>query len=159
MADKASRLRLPVPPASMRERSSRSSTIRAKRVASAPILAVNRATTSGSSSPSSVSARRLSAPRGVFSSWLRLATKSRRTASRRRSSETSSTRATAPSGRARTSYGVRPDLEGVTGGGVKVEGFLVERAAQGSTQRSLDRLLGQEVTVPGVDQVACGRIS
>ena len=43
----------------------------------------SRLTTSGSSSPSSVSASRPRAPTGVFSSWLMLATKSRRTASSR----------------------------------------------------------------------------
>ena len=46
----------------------------------------------------SVSASRPSAPTGVFSSWLMLATKSRRTVSSRRRSDTSSTTTSTPDG-------------------------------------------------------------
>ena len=83
--------------------------MRPSRSASVRIRLARRATTSGSSSPSRVSASRLRAPTGVFSSWLTLATKSRRMASRRCRSETSSTMATAPSRPVPTGQGVGPD--------------------------------------------------
>ena len=81
---------------SMARRSSRSSTRSDTRRASVPIRPVRRFATSGSTSPSNASASRLIAPSGVFSSWLTLATKSRRTASTRIRSVMSSKRATAP---------------------------------------------------------------
>ena len=66
----------------------------------AAMRAAKRCTASGSSAaPSIASASSDSAPTGVFSSWPTLATKSRRTASMRRASVTSSsTRATGPGG-------------------------------------------------------------
>ena len=71
-----------------------------------------RRTASGSSAASSmVSASRASAPTGVFSSWLMLATKSRRTSSTRRlsvwSSASSRMRPSVPSGATRTAKLVR----------------------------------------------------
>ena len=61
---------------------------------SVSIRLANRCTASGSSAAScTASASSLIAPTGVFSSWLTLATKSRRTASTRRSRVRSSTRA------------------------------------------------------------------
>ena len=81
---------------SMRDSSSRSSMVRPTRSASARMRSASRPTTSASSSSSRVSASRLSAPTGVLSSWLMLATKSRRTASSRRRSDTSSMSTTAP---------------------------------------------------------------
>ena len=68
-------------------------TKRVSRSLSVRIRAENRCTASGSSAASpTASASRLSAPTGVFSSWLTLATKSRRIASTRRSRVRSSTR-------------------------------------------------------------------
>ena len=84
---------------SMRERSSRSSMMRLTRKASLWMRPASRCATSGSGSDTSVSARRPSAPIGVLSSWLTLATKSRRISSSRRRSETSSMSAMTPSGR------------------------------------------------------------
>ena len=87
------------PPCS-RERSISSRTRRPRRSASWAMRAAKRCTASGSSAaPSMASASSDSAPTGVFSSWPTLATKSRRTASVRRVSVTSSsTRATGPGG-------------------------------------------------------------
>ncbi len=69
----------------------RSWTRSVSRDASWRIRPANRSTASGSSAASStVSASRASAPTGVFSSWLMLATKSRRTSSTRRLSVWSS---------------------------------------------------------------------
>ena len=70
--------------------------IRATRNASSVIRSARRRVTAGSSSLAMVSASSPRAPTGVLSSWLMLATKSRRTASSRRRSETSSITATAP---------------------------------------------------------------
>src|SRR6478735_7614207 len=78
------------PPSSMRDSSSRSSIVRAARWASSTIRVVSRRTTSGSSLSEAASASTASAPTGVFSSWLMLATKSVRTASSRARSLTSS---------------------------------------------------------------------
>ena len=69
-------------------------TIRESRSLSVSIRRAKRSTASGSSEASATaSARSLIAPTGVFSSWDTLATKSRRTASTRRSRVRSSTRA------------------------------------------------------------------
>ena len=59
------------------------------------------------------------------------------------------------SGRIGPAQWVRPDLQGVPGGGVKVESLLVLSARQRPPQRSFDRLLGKEVTVARVDQLPC----
>ena len=83
---------------SMRLRSRRSSTMRARRSASLTMRSANGRVTAGSVSDASVSASTSSAPIGVFSSWLTLATKSRRTLSIRWMSDTSDTNAAAPSG-------------------------------------------------------------
>ena len=77
-------------------RSSRSSTIRDRRSASRTTRSASCCTTAASSVAAIVSASRPSAPIGVFSSWLTLATKSRRTLSTRRASDTSRVNATAP---------------------------------------------------------------
>ncbi len=75
-----------------RDRSISSLTRVVRRAASWCIRPANRRTASGSSLASSTaSASSDSAPTGVFSSWLTLATKSRRTSSTRRASERSST--------------------------------------------------------------------
>ncbi len=79
--------------------------IRPTRIASPVIRSASRRTRSGFSSLAMVSATRLSAPTGVFSSWLMLATKSRRTASRWRRSEMSSMTAKVPIGRLPSSRG------------------------------------------------------
>ena len=71
---------------------------RPARSASDMMCRARRRTTSGSSSSTSVSASTPRAPIGVRSSWLTLAAKSRRTASSRRRSEMSSTKAMVPSG-------------------------------------------------------------
>ena len=80
-------------------------TSRESRSLSVSIRPANRLTASGSSLASATaSASSLIAPTGVFSSWLTLATKSRRTASTRRSRVRSSTRASTrrePSGATR----------------------------------------------------------
>ncbi len=74
-----------------RDSSISSCTSRPSRCPSCCIRLANRRTAVGSSAAScTASASRLSAPTGVFSSWLTLATKSRRTASSRRDSVTSS---------------------------------------------------------------------
>jgi len=73
--------------------------MRLTRKASAWIREAKRWATSGSGSTVSVSASRPRAPMGVLSSWLTLATKSRRISSRRRRSDTSSMMAMTPSGR------------------------------------------------------------
>ena len=78
--------------ASICPRSSRSSTIAPTRVASAAIRSASCWATAGSWTAARVSASTASAPTGVFSSWLTLATKSRRTVSIRRASVTSRTR-------------------------------------------------------------------
>ena len=69
------------------------------RKASFSMRSASRRPTAGSSSASSVSASRPSAPTGVLSSWLMLATKSRRTASSRRRSVTSSMTTSTPTAR------------------------------------------------------------
>lgn len=75
-----------------RERSISSCTRLVSRVASICMRPANRCTASGSSEASiTASDSRDSAPTGVLSSWLTLATKSRRTASMRRASVRSST--------------------------------------------------------------------
>ena len=84
---------------SMRLRSSRSSMIRLTRKASVWMRLASRWATSTSGSETRVSASRPRAPIGVFSSWLTLATKSRRISSSRRRSETSSIMAITPRGR------------------------------------------------------------
>ena len=73
--------------------------IRLTRKASVWMRLASRWATSTSGSEMSVSASRPSAPMGVFSSWLTLATKSRRISSSRRRSETSSIMAITPRGR------------------------------------------------------------
>ena len=73
--------------------------MRLTRKASVWMRPASRRATSGSGSETRVSAKSPSAPMGVLSSWLTLATKSRRTSSRRRRSETSSIMAITPSGR------------------------------------------------------------
>ncbi len=75
-----------------RDRSMSSCTRLVRRVASICMRPANRSTASGSSEASmTASDSSESAPTGVFSSWLTLATKSRRTASMRRASVRSST--------------------------------------------------------------------
>ena len=76
--------------------------MRARRWASATSFGARRVMTSGSSSSASVSASRASAPTGVFSSWLMLATKSVRMASSRTRSVTSSMVLMAPTWRPST---------------------------------------------------------
>ena len=71
--------------------STRSSTVRPSRMASACRRRASRAATAGSCSSASVSANSDRAPSGVRNSWLMLARKSRRTSSSRRRSVTSST--------------------------------------------------------------------
>ena len=73
--------------------------MRARRSASFTIRSASGRVTAGSSSATSVSASTSSAPMGVLSSWLTLATKSRRTLSMRCTSDTSATNAATPSGR------------------------------------------------------------
>ena len=73
--------------------------MRAKRSASFTIRSASGRVTAGSSSAARVSASTSSAPIGVLSSWLTLATKSRRTLSIRCTSDTSATNAATPSGR------------------------------------------------------------
>ena len=76
-----------------RDSSMISLTSRLSRDASTRIRSENRCTASGSSAASdTASASRISAPTGVFSSWLTLTVKSRRIASSRRSRVRSSTR-------------------------------------------------------------------
>ena len=85
------------PPDSMRDRSSRSSTIRCIRWVLARIVWVNCARCAwGSVSSRSVSAKPLTTVRGVRNSCDTLATKSRRTVSRRRIGVTSRMASTAP---------------------------------------------------------------
>ncbi len=78
--------------------------VRLTRKASPTTRSARRSATSGSGSARSVSASRPMAPMGVFSSWLRLATKSRRMASTRRASVTSSVTTRAPPGRGRARH-------------------------------------------------------
>ena len=73
--------------------------VRLTRKDSVTTRSVSRWATAGSGSASRVSASRPMAPTGVLSSWLRLATKSRRTSSMRRASVTSSVTTSAPPGR------------------------------------------------------------
>ncbi len=73
--------------------------MRARRSASFTIRSASGRVTAGSSSATNVSASTSSAPIGVLSSWLTLATKSRRTLSIRWISDTSATNAAAPRGR------------------------------------------------------------
>ena len=70
--------------------------IRLIRKASVWMRLARRWATMGSVSAESVSANSPMAPMGVFSSWLTLATKSRRISSRRRRSDTSSMAAITP---------------------------------------------------------------
>ncbi len=81
---------------SIRLRSSRSSTMRPSRSASFTIRSASGRVTAGSDSAAIVSASSSIAPIGVLSSWLTLATKSRRTLSMRLISEMSSTNTAAP---------------------------------------------------------------
>ncbi len=94
-------------------------TSRVSRSLSSTIRSENRMTASGSSEASrTASDSRRMAPTGVFSSWLTLATKSRRTASTRRSRVRSSTSASTrrePSGATRTvTCRLGPWLRGMT---------------------------------------------
>ena len=91
--------------ASRIDRSSRSSTVRSRRSDSWSTRPARRRSISASSSPDMVSASSPRAPIGVFSSWLTLATKSRRMFSIRRASDTSRRKATPPMGRAPSSRG------------------------------------------------------
>ena len=83
-------------PNSIRDSSSRSSTVHEARSASVIIRSASRDTTSLSGSSRIVSASSPSAPIGVLSSWLMFATKSRRTVSVRRCRDRSSTSTSAP---------------------------------------------------------------
>ena len=83
-----------------RDSSMSSRTNRPSRLPSRCMRCAKRATVSGSSAASSTaSASSVSAPTGVFSSWETLATKSRRTASKRWASVTSSSSSTTALGR------------------------------------------------------------
>ena len=106
-----------------------------------------------------VSASTASAPIGVRSSWLTLATKSRRMLSIRRASVTSRTNATAPlgapscgSGNARrcSVWRGRPEENQLALGGL-TEQRLVEQLA--------DRLLGDRVGVARAAEAARGRVA
>ena len=98
--------------------------IRLTRNASRWMRSASREATSGSCSTSSVSARRPSAPMGVFSSWLTLAMKSRRISSRRRRSETSSIIASTPSWRRPSSMSDARTLQRAPRRAVEVDGAL-----------------------------------
>lgn len=50
--------------------------------------------------------------------------------------------------------GKGPDLQGMPSGGVEIERFLVVRPSEGSAQGRLYRLVGQQVTVAGVYELA-----
>jgi hypothetical protein len=106
------------------ERSSRSSMMRLTRKASLWMRPARRWATSASGSATSVSASRPSAPMGVLSSWLTLATKSRRISSSRRRSETSSMSAMTPERAAAVVDLAGPHLQGAPGRPVEVEGAL-----------------------------------
>ena len=80
---------------------------------------------SGSVSSRRVSASSPSAPIGVFSSWLTFATKSRRTSSRRRRSETSSMHGDHPEGPLAVVDALGPHDEGPPGRPVELEGALL----------------------------------
>ena len=114
-------------------------------------------TTSGSSSATSVSASRASAPTGVFSSWLMLATKSRRTASRRRRSVMSSTIATAPrAGPAPTAC----DLDDARAGARTARAPAGSRALPAASgEVALQRLLDEHVAGAGAGQPARHRVA
>ena len=102
--------------ASRIERSSRSTTVRSSRSDSWSTRPARRRSISASSSPAIVSASSPRAPIGVLSSWLTLATKSRRMFSIRRASETSRRKAAPPIGRAPSSSGTARTWSTLRGG-------------------------------------------
>ena len=143
--------------ASMRLRSRRSSTMRPSRSASRTSCSASRRLTSTSSHRRNVSASSPSAPIGVLSSWLTLATKSRRTLSTRRSSVTSWTNAAAPSSVAGRATGPRARSQHLARRAEQRElrSPTLARAAPASSS-VVDELLRDGVAVAGVAE-ALGR--
>ena len=133
---------------SIRERSSRSSMIRLTRKASLWIRPARRWATSASGSATSVSASRPSAPMGVLSSWLTLATKSRRISSSRRRSETSSMSAMTPRGRRPSSIWRARTCNVRRGRPVQIERALRRTFVPGALEQLGHRLRRQRVAVP-----------
>ena len=132
--------------ASMRLRSRRSSTMRPRRSDSRTSCSARRRTTSTSSAEAIVSARSPNAPSGVFSSWLTLATKSRRMLSTRRVSVTSWMSATAPrtssparSGRARSTSTSRAAQTGAAPAPRPRRGGRLRAADRARARRGLRR--------------------
>ncbi len=114
----------------------------------------------GESSPAAiVSASSDNAPIGVLSSWLTLATKSRRTLSTRRSSETSRTNATAPITRLRRHRGAvrtRSDLAGWT---EQLELALRTLAPQRRREQRAHRVLDEGVRMTGAAKALAGGVA
>ncbi len=119
--------------------------IRLTRNASVWMRLASRCATSTSGSDTRVSASRPSAPMGVFSSWLTLATKSRRISSSRRRSETSSIMAITPSGRRPSSMSCARTVRVRAGWAVEVERPLGRLPVPGVLQQFGDGLGGQSV--------------
>ena len=114
------------PSSSTRLSSSKSLMMWRTRSASVPIRSTSRVRTAASSSSASVSDSSAMAPTGVRSSWLRLATKSRRTSSTRTPSVRSAITATAPSAWLSLATGCAPIS--ITCGGGPVSFTVRERA-------------------------------
>ncbi len=133
--------------------------MRPRRSASAATRLANRSTTRGSSSPSRVSASRLKAPTGVFSSWLTLATKSRRMASRRCRSDASWTMATAPSTWVTPARGKARMIRRRGDGGDQFEDPLGVVTLQGQQQGLADGLLGQDGIGAGAEVAGRGHVA
>ena len=126
--------------------------VRPTRNASASIRSARRSATAGSSSASSVSASSASAPTGVLSSWLMLATKSRRTASSRRRSVTSSIDGERPeTADALRAAGIAVRTSVRRGGpnSSSVRGGQAVPRRRRQLRQLDDRLLDERVAVPG----------
>ncbi len=114
----------------------------------------------GESSPTAiVSASSDNAPIGVLSSWLTLATKSRRTLSTRRSSETSRTNATAPITRLRRHRGARAHQEHLARWTEQLELPLGTLAPQRRCEQRAHRVLDEGVRMAGTAEALAGGVA
>ena len=126
--------------------------MRATRNASVCIRSASRRDTAGSSSSCMVSASRPSAPTGLLSSWLMLATKSRRMASSRRRSVTSSITATAPTTAVAVVERHGADQQRPPGRAVQLEVLLGRSAPERGLEQLGDGDLGQRLAVAGAGE-------
>ncbi len=115
--------------------------------------------TVGSFSAARVSASSPMAPIGVLSSWLTLATKSRRISSRRRRSDTSSIAAITPKVRRPSSISWVDTAKVRRGRAVEVEGLVRRALLPGIGEQVDDGLGGQGVTVSTSHQSHGARVS